>query len=303
MPVAMLTGGLLHNQLSGTGFLMPWLLFAMLFIPFCGVRPSDLRLSGLHIALLGFQAVVSVGVYALVRTVDADVAQGAMICVLAPTATGAVVIASMLGARVETMLSYSLLVNFAVALGAPLFFAAIAPMSGVSFWSTFATILGRVIPVIVLPFVVALVLRRLSPRAAEAVKRLRPVSFYLWLIALTTTTAQVVNFVATQTQLTASKGFALALSALVLCLVQFFAGKWIGRRHGETMAGGQALGQKNTMLAIWLAQSYLNPVSSIAPAAYVLWQTIFNSVQFYIMRSPRSPQVPRRRTAPRTGRE
>ncbi len=303
MPVAMVTGGLLHNQLGGTGWMMPWLLFAMLFIPFCGVRPADLRLGWLHVALLGFQGVVSVGVYALVRIFDADVAQGAMICVLAPTATGAVVIASMLGARVETMLSYSLVVNFAVAVGAPLFFAAIAPTAGVSFGATFGVILGRVIPVIVLPFVVALVLRRISPRTAEAFKKLRPVSFWLWLVALTTTTAQVVNFVATQTQLSLAKGLSLAGAALILCLVQFFAGKWIGRRHGEMMAGGQALGQKNTMLAIWLAQSYLNPVSSIAPAAYVLWQTIFNSVQFYIMRSPPNPPTPHRRTAPRTGRE
>jgi BASS family bile acid:Na+ symporter len=284
----MLAGGLLHNRLGGTGFLMPWLLFAMLFIPFCGVRPADLRLGGLHAALLGFQAVVSVGVYALVRMVDVEVAQGAMICVLAPTATGAVVIASMLGARVETMLSYSLLVNFAVALGAPLFFATIAPAEGVSFGATFGVILGRVIPVIVLPFVVALALRRLSPRAAGAMRRLRPLSFWLWLAALTTTTAQVVNFVATQTQLTLAKGLSLAGAALVLCLVQFFAGKWIGRRHGETMAGGQALGQKNTMLAIWLAQSYLDPVSSIAPAAYVLWQTIFNSVQFGLVSRKRT---------------
>jgi BASS family bile acid:Na+ symporter len=282
MPVAMLVGGLFHHPLGMLKPMTPYLIFAMLFIPFCGVRIREMRLSGLHAALLAFQVVVSVAVYALVRPVDVDLAQGAMICVLAPTASAAVVIAGMLGARVATMLSYSLLVNFAVALGAPLFFSVIAPSADIPFGRTFVSILLRVVPVVVLPFVAAMVLRWLAPRAADGIQRFGVVSFYLWVVALTTTTAQVVNFVATQTQLSLGNGLAFCGVALVLCLVQFFSGKWIGRRWGETMAGGQALGQKNTILAIWLAQSHLDPVSSIAPAAYVLWQTIFNSIQLWL---------------------
>lgn len=282
MPVAMIVGGALHNQLGGLGWLTPWFLFVMLFIPFCGVRMGEMRLTGLHLALLTFQAVVSVGVYLLTRLWDVDVAQGAMICVLAPTASAGVVMAAMLGARISTMLSYSLLINFAVALGAPLFFSIIMPAGGVSFGASFVTILGRVIPVIVMPFVVAVALQRFAPRVAETVQRFRIVSFYLWVVALTIVTARTVNFVASQEGLTLAKGFALAGAALVLCLVQFFTGRFFGRRYGDAVAGGQALGQKNTILAIWLAQSYLNPVSSIAPAAYVLWQTIFNSVQLYL---------------------
>jgi len=44
------------------------------------------------------------------------------------------------------------------------------------------------------------------------------------------------------------------------------------------------LGQKNTILAIWMAQMYLNPISSIAPGAYVLWQNIINSYQVWLHR-------------------
>ncbi len=284
MPVAMITGGLLHRWLGELGGVTPYLIFTMLFIPFCGVRPSEMKISKLHVVLLLFQAVMSVAVYAGLRFFDPDVAQGAMICVLAPTASSAVVIAAMLGARVPTMLTYSLLVNFAVALGAPLFFTIVAPSISTefSFVRAFGVILGRVIPVLVMPFVAALVLRRFAPRVADAIQRRSSLSFYLWLVALAITTALVVNFIAMQQGLTLGKGAALAGVSLVACLLQFFAGKWIGLRHGETIAGGQALGQKNTVLAIWLAQSYLNPVSSIAPAAYVLWQTIFNSTQLWL---------------------
>jgi BASS family bile acid:Na+ symporter len=282
MPAAMVVGGGLHHYLGGLGFLTPYLIFTMLFIPFCGLRLREMRLGGLHLWLLLFQAAGSVAVYAGVQLFDVEVAQGAMICILAPTATAAVVIAAMLGARVETMLSYSLLVNFAAAVGAPLFFVIIAPAEGISFWQELVTILGRVIPVLVGPFVAAIVLQRLAPKIAGEIRKLGSVSFYLWLVALVIVSARTVNFIATQTQLSLGKGLALAGAALVICLVQFFAGKFIGSRYGETVAGGQALGQKNTILAIWLAQSYLNPVSSIAPAAYVLWQNIFNSVQLYM---------------------
>ena len=69
--------------------------------------------------------------------------------------------------------------------------------------------------------------------------------------------------------------------SLVICLAQFGIGRWLGRRYGDATAGGQSLGQKNTVLAIWMAQSFLNPLSSVAPTAYILWQNAVNSWQMY----------------------
>ena len=73
----------------------------------------------------------------------------------------------------------------------------------------------------------------------------------------------------------------LAVAALVICLVQFAFGRWWGGRFGDKVAGGQSLGQKNMALAIWLTQSFLNPLASVAPAAYVVWQNIVNSYQLW----------------------
>jgi bile acid:Na+ symporter, BASS family len=41
------------------------------------------------------------------------------------------------------------------------------------------------------------------------------------------------------------------------------------------------LGQKNTVLAIWMAVTYLNPLSSVGPCSYVVWQNIINSWQLW----------------------
>ena len=71
----------------------------------------------------------------------------------------------------------------------------------------------------------------------------------------------------------------LALGALAVCLLQFKIGRAVGRRFGDPVAGGQGLAQKNTVLAVWLALAYMNPVASIGPAAYIAWQNIVNSWQ------------------------
>jgi BASS family bile acid:Na+ symporter len=279
MPLAMIVGFAFHSLVGRLDFLTPYLIFVMLFIPFCGVKTSELKITRLHLYLLAFQTVVGVGVYFAVRGFDPVLAEGAMICVVAPTATSAVVVAAMLGARVSVMLTYSLLINIAVAVGAPLFFSAIAPDGGMTFWSEVAVIFGRVIPILVLPFVASLLLRRFVPKWANGVQRYGRVSFWLWLVALTIVTGKVANFISEQEELTVGHGLLFAGTGLIICLLQFAVGRFIGHKTGDTVAGGQALGQKNTILAIWLAQTYLNPLSSIAPASYVLWQNLVNSYQ------------------------
>ena len=73
----------------------------------------------------------------------------------------------------------------------------------------------------------------------------------------------------------------LALVALVLCIAQFRAGHYLGRYTGDVVATTQSVGQKNTIFAIWLSLNFLNPIASIAPTAYIVWQNLVNSYQIY----------------------
>ena len=73
----------------------------------------------------------------------------------------------------------------------------------------------------------------------------------------------------------------IALAGLATCCLQFYFGKRIGSAYHDRISAGQALGQKNTVLAVWMAQSFLNPISSIAPTAYIVWQNFVNSYQIY----------------------
>ena len=73
----------------------------------------------------------------------------------------------------------------------------------------------------------------------------------------------------------------LGIASAVVCAVHFGLGKWIGSRHGDRVAGGQLLGQKNTAVGIWMANTYLNPLASVFLAFYSIWQNLFNSWQLW----------------------
>jgi BASS family bile acid:Na+ symporter len=66
--------------------------------------------------------------------------------------------------------------------------------------------------------------------------------------------------------------------------MQVIFGKIVGGIFGARINGGQAVGQKNTVFAIWMTYTYLNPVASVAPGCYVIWQNLVNSWQLWTKR-------------------
>lgn len=281
MPLGMVVGALFCRQIAwldaaAQGMLTPVFIFTMLFITFCRVDARRIRFSWMHLWLLLFQIIASVGVYYSLAHFDIVVAQGAMICILAPVAMAAVVIGGMLGANLETMAAYSLLCNIAIALYAPLLLHAFGNGE-----CTMAQILQKVSPLLIAPFVAGQFCRFCLRRISDWVSVHGYLSFYIWLLSLIVIIGRTTCFLLDQTQASLSTEIILALVALVICLMQFGLGRYIGRHYGDTVAGGQSLGQKNTVLAVWLSQAFLDPISSVAPTAYIVWQNIVNSYQLW----------------------
>lgn len=281
LPLAMLTGVLFHDAIEAVAFLAPYLIFIMLFITFCRVNPREFRVTGLSWNLLAIQLAGSCLIYLALLPFSRDVAQGAFICVFCPTATAAPVITGMLGGSVPRLATFSIISNMAVAVLAPVLFALMGS-GDVHFISAFHEIAMRVVPLIVAPLCLALVLRSVAPKVHRAVGARQSVSFYVWAVSLIIVVGRAVSFVMGESTDMIPEMVMLALVSGVVCVAQFVAGRRIGRRFGDRVAGAQGLGQKNTVLAVWMALTYLNPVASIAPAAYVAWQNTINSVQIYM---------------------
>ncbi len=286
MLLAMSIGAIFSEQVSlvdnFTGqMLAPALLFSMLFITFCCVDLRDLRFSMLHFWIILFQLVTGVSAYYLLLPFGEIIAQGVMVCLITPVAMAAVVIGRLLGGKVVNIATFSMACNVVMALFIPFFFTHIGGEG-----CSFGLILRRVAPLMVLPPFVAQLMRYVLPSVTSWFGKRGYLSYYLWLFSLIITVGRTVTFVmANMADIELSLGIALALSSLVTCVVQYRVGRILGTRYGDAPGGEQSLGQKNTILAIWMTQTFLSPVASIAPTAYVIWQNLMNSYKLFKYKS------------------
>lgn len=268
-------------------WLTPFLIFAQLLLTFCKVEVKELVPQRWTIWLLLIQFVSCVIIASLLLFLPLDeywnvALQGTMVCLICPTATAAAVITGKLGGSAASLTTYTLLSNLLAAVIVPLVFPLVEP-SDMAFGESFLRILGKVFPLLLFPFFTAVLLRRFCPPVHRFLVGLKDMAFYLWAVALIIVMGQTTQSVV-EGDTSLGEEFLIAFLALVVCCLQFWGGKNIGGLYADRISGGQALGQKNTVLAIWMACTYLNPVSAIAPGSYVVWQNIINSWQLWKQR-------------------
>ena len=188
---------------------------------------------------------------------------------------------SMLGADRNTVTSFSVIGNLVISVVAPIYFSFIGVNQDLPFFTSFLHILRRIGTVIGLPFFIALALQLCLPKANAFLSRYKGLAFYLWAVALFLTLGQTIHFIFLNGKGNWSSILWLGVSALLFCIIQFGLGKWIGSKYGDTIAGGQLLGQKNSAMGIWMANHYLNPLASVFLAFYSVFQNLFNSWQLW----------------------
>ncbi len=302
LPLAMLTGTIIYLAFASfdfltplrpaaktaTAILTPTLIFAQLLITFSKIDTKDLKPSRWHLWLLLFQVGISLAIVALLAWGQVDIVfreifEGALVCFICPTATAAAVITAKLGGNASSLTTYTLLSNFSTAIFVPLLFPIVEPHGGLTFFDAFLMILGKVFPLLLSPFIIALLIKAFVPRLHSLLVSHSNVAFYLWGIALVIVSGQTVKSLCESDAGGVIK-LLIAAAGLIACCLQFWLGRRVGRVYGERITAGQALGQKNTVLAIWMAATYLDPVTSVAPGSYVLWQNSINSWQLWKQR-------------------
>lgn len=272
------------TALAVVSVVQPLLIFAMLFLTFCKVDLSRLRLCPYHWWLL----VVQVGAYmalgAAVMSMPLSdtrvVLEGAMICFICPTATAGAVIVRKLGGEPAHITSYTILINLAASLVIPATVPFVHPAADMSVWNAGVLILGKVMPLLLLPLVGAWLLRLWVPKFHETVSRYGHLSFELWVVALMLATAVTTRFIM-HSDVSLSAELWLVVVSLLSCFLQFYIGRKIGSHWDDTLTAGQSLGQKNTVLAIWLGYTFFTPITSVAGGFYSIWHNVINSWQLY----------------------
>lgn len=283
LPFAILMGILFHHWLTMLKDITPYIIFTILLLNNVAVDVRKLRLTRLDWWIASFQIVVSLGSYFIFRAFGASeiVAEGVLCGILCPVAASSVVIACILGANRETMTTYTIFGNLMVTVVAPVYFSFIGIQQDMPFLDSFWLILRRIFPIIALPFFTAILLQRFTPKVSGFLCRYKGASFYLWSAALTLTLGQTIDFMFLHGKEHIGSILLMGAASIFFCALQFLLGKKMGEKCGDRIAGGQMLGQKNSAMGIWMANTYLLPLASVYAALYSIWQNLFNSWQMW----------------------
>jgi len=302
LPVAMVSGTIIYLIFAFTPALndaatafapigdsiLPLFMFLILFVTFCKVDFKKLRPVHWHLWVGIFQVLFVFIIVGLVigfhmKGNSLILMEAILTCIIGPCAAAAPVITAKLGGSLEQMTAYTFLSNIITAILIPICFPLIDKAADISFVSAFLEIFYEVCIVLLVPMLLAFIVKHTMHRFHRWITGIKDLSYYLWGVSLMIVTGTTVKNIVHATT-TVEFLLTIALLGLVLCIIQFSVGRFIGHYFDSVVESGQALGQKNTAFAIWIAYTYLNPLSSVGPGCYILWQNIINSVELWMYR-------------------
>ena len=265
--------------------LMPVVLFCLLYVTFCKIEIKEMKPKTWHFVLqlirTSLAALMVLAIYLFGSNYDTKlVLECALICFICPTAAAVAVVTEKLGGSIGSLTTYTVIANIFTMIIIPTLFPMVEKGADVSFLYMSMMVFRNVTTVLVVPLILALLSRRFLPKFVAQVKSVKDLGFYMWCFNLTILMGETLRNILHATV----SGWILALLLIVpllVCLIQFCIGKAVGRHYGDSISAGQALGQKNTIVGIWLTLTFLNPLAAVAPGAYVVWQNLVNGWQLW----------------------
>jgi len=274
---------------DAVGPILPdWLpigLFTLLYFTFCKIKISELKPRTWHFVIQLVRASIAAFMVFLISIFGSDpntklVLEGMFICFICPTASAVVVVAEKLGGSVGSLTIFTIIANVVTMIIIPLFFPMVEREANITFLTAVLMLLRNVAVVLVVPLVLALLSRKFIPGFVARANQYKNLGFYIWCVNLVIVTGITMQNIAHST-VSGWVLWLLLITPLFVCLIQFAIGKAIGRHWNDSISAGQALGQKNTVVGIWLTLTFLNPLAAVAPGAYVLWQNLVNGWQIW----------------------
>lgn len=265
--------------------LMPVVLFALLYVTFCKIEIKEMKPKAWHFVLqlirTSLALLMVIAIWLFGKNYETKVIlEGAFICFICPTAAAVAVVTEKLGGSIGSLTTYTVIANIFTMIIIPSLFPMVEKGADVSFFYMSMMVFRNVTTVLVVPLLLALLSRKFLPRFVDKVKSVKDLGFYMWCFNLTILMGETLRNILHATV----SGWILTLLLVVpllVCLVQFTIGKAVGHHYGASISAGQALGQKNTIVGIWLTLTFLNPLAAVAPGAYVVWQNLVNGWQLW----------------------
>lgn len=260
-------------QAAAFSFLIYYLLMFMLFFPFLEWKITTRIFVQRKIYLLLILN-TSIGLlsYLLIKPYHPELAIAAFLVGIAPTATACPAIISYLKGRVDFSVAAVLVTN--------LFMSLFIPLSIYIFLDidiAVHTMLSQTITLLAVPLVLGQVLNNFFPAISQKMLSVKQFGFYAWLVVCFLAVSKASAFIQSSDVSIRTITLVGAITG-ILCLLNFTIGKIAG---GKTLSleMSQTLGQKNTMLVVWISVTYLNPLMTLGPIFYLVWHNFYNAYQ------------------------
>lgn len=256
----------------------------LLFFQFVKISPHDLKVTRWHLKALALQVGLFLALAGIIFFLEPGtprmLLECAMLCFICPTASAAGVITDRLGGSLASTVTYLVIINITGTFLIPLVIPLVNPSAQMGFWNYVGHIALKVFPVLILPGILAWIIRYTTHKLQRALMRWASNSFYIWGFGLT-----LAMVLSTRALLLSGLGLwsvaGIVVVSVIACFFQFWAGHRSDKDRIANLTAGQALGQKNTGFLIWLGYNYMTPVTSVAGGLYAIWQNLYNSWELY----------------------
>ncbi len=272
-----IAAGILIPQAAVFSDLIQYLVFGMMFLAFVGLQFDR---STLHPSLLSVLLVnigVGLAAFLVLRRVDGTLALAGFMTGISPTAISSPVVIGLLQRRLDYTVAAVLLTNLSIALIIPFLLPwLVGNQMMISSW----TVLWSVTKIVILPLVLARLVRYLPESAQKPFYRAKRLTFTLWITSLFIIVSKASHFIRHNAEISLALLAQIAAIALILCVINFGLGALISGPEFRRETS-QVLGQKNLSFTIWLSLTFINPIVALGPTFYVLFHNVYNSFQLY----------------------
>ena len=279
--ISFIIGGVLPD-LYVYSWLIPYFVGIMLTITLTGMEMTRLRPHREHFLLLVANLCMGLLPWGCLHLLGyEDLAEAAFLASITGAAASSPVVVHLLGGKSEFaavgLLINSVMASVSIPLLAPF---TITPRAGLTLsrLQIFHVVLDQVFVMLILPCIIAMLLRWLMPASKNISRKLGDLSFSLWMLSMVLVAATGVTRVI-QTGSGADQILPYLILAAVLCALGFTIGRMLGGKN-YSLEMGQCLGQKNTAVGIYIALCYCSPLVFLGPTLHLLCQHIFNTWQF-----------------------
>ncbi|NJB87723.1 BASS family bile acid:Na+ symporter [Lewinella marina] len=277
--------GLLLPQLDAYTFTLRPFLMTLLFFSFLDVRIDRSIFSRQQLFAACLLPAIGLGCYYAGRWYDEDLGLTLLLMGLAPTAVITPVLAQLMQRRAAYMVGAIIITHAAFALIMPVLLPQLLGVDlsleslGLLVYTIGSTVAG--------PLILGQLARRYGGGLAQGLRRIGPYAFVLFLSNIAVASGSLSHYLRYESHTPVAFMLVAAGGIGLLLLTNFVLGSRLAPEN-HRVEGSLALGRKNTMLSIWIALEYINPLTVLGPMLYILFQNVFVAGQIvYVDRKDR----------------